>query len=747
MSKAITLSKLPSGIAVLTIDLPDSKLNFLSGSVMEEINGALDTIESEKAPGVIVVSGKEDNFGAGADVKEIQALQAQPAIEIYNASKMGKQVFARFEKLNSIAAIHGSSRGGFTELAIACKYRIATADPATTIGVPEVQLGFLPGWGGTVRLPKLIGLASCLLPERLPNGWKLEFGWGGLTSGEAADAHQAWRIGMVDETVERAGLVNRAEQILLGAKPKRYALSVKARSQRAFLATSLGRSIVSKMALAGVMQATKGKYPAPVEIVKVASVAAAGGDLTKAYEMESQSFAKLATTQVSRNLVGIFFGQSECKKMPEGIKPNLTVKKLGVLGAGVMGAGIAQTAAYKGFQVVLKDINQEALDKGMASIRGLFDGLVKKKKLSRTEADVMLSAIKPTLDYVDLADCDLVIEAVVEKMPVKKIVRSDSEKAIAKLFGFGSNTSSLEIDDMPNEFVNDKGVLVAAASRAPEMVVGIHFFNPVHKMKLVEVVKGRRTADETVAMAKEFVAALGKFPLGTADRPLFVVNRILAPYMRAAIVMAEEGVPIVDIEKAAINFGMMGPFSLLDDVGLDIASEVIHVAHKAFGDRLSPPAIINLIKEKKLLGRKGGTGIYLYDGADGERKFVMEGKTMFKKGKKRYLLNPEVTEALPKEVVRKTEGEIQDRLFLAMVAEAARTIEEKVIEQPALLDFAMVYGTGFPPFLGGPLAYADQLGLPLLVQKLDYLSQVAGDNYKPCQLLRDMAKSGRTFRG
>lgn len=722
MNKAVTLKMLDSGVARLTIDLPDSKMNLLSESVLKELSDALDTIEGDSSvKGVIIVSGKEDNFGAGANVEEIQALQSRPAIEIYQASEMGKQLFARIEKLNSVAAINGISLGGFTELALACRYRIATADRKTKIGVPEVQLGFLPGWGGTVRLPRLIGLMPA---------------FDLISTGKQVDAHKAWRLGLVDETVANEELLERAESLLLSGKPKRYRPRFKEKlvrclRERLLEGTSLGRKVFASMAKKGIYAATRGKYPAPGEALKVCLLSLSGSR-DKAFEAESQAFARLAATDVSRNLVGVFFAQTESKKAPAGVKPTIKVKTVGVIGAGVMGAGIAQAAAYSGYRVVLKDIDQGALDKGMETIRGLFEGLVAKRKLSRAEADAMLSAVKPTLSYDDMKDCDLVIEAVVEVMKVKKIVRSDLEKAITKPFIFATNTSSLSVSEM------------AEGARHSDMVVGIHFFNPVHKMPLVEIVRGATTSDETLAAAQGFALKLGKTTVTTGDAPGFVVNRILTPYMREAIVMLEEGVPLEDIEKAAQQFGMrMGPFTLLDEVGLDIAGHVINTLHNAFGERLAPPAILTELQEHKLLGKKGGKGFYLYD-AKGKRKSVMEGK-MFRK-KKRYIVNPDVLNAVKAPVRKKTLGEIQDRLFLAMVAEAARCLQEGVVTDASQLDLSMIFGTGFPPFLGGVLRYADSMGLELACQKLSYLSQVAGENYAPCDLLRQKAAENGCFR-
>lgn len=723
MSKAVNLKVLDNGVALVTIDLPGSKMNLLSEVVLRELSAAVDAIEANPAvKGVVIISGKDDNFGAGANVEEIKALQSQPAIKIYEAVTFGKALFARIEKLNSVAAIHGISLGGFTELALACKYRIATNDDKTQIGVPEVQLGFLPGWGGTVRMPLLIGLMPA---------FEL------ISTGKNVSSHKAWRLGLIDETVVPADLSARAQEIVLRGNPNRFKphfkdATVKSLTRFGLEGNPLGRRLFASMAAKQVMAQTKGKYPAPLEALKVC-LTAVSASREAAFEAESQAFARLACSDVSKTLVGIFFAQTESKKMPAGVKPNIDIKEVGVIGAGVMGAGIAQSALYKGYTVVLKDIDQKALDRGVETVKGLFAELVSRGKLSQTEVDVILSGFKPTLAYEDMKDCDMVIEAVVEVMKVKKIVRTELEKVIAKPFIFATNTSSLSVSEM------------ADGARHPENVVGIHFFNPVHKMPLVEVVKGSTTSDETLACAKTFSMKLGKTTVVTNDAPGFVVNRILAPYMREAIVMAEEGVPMVDIEKAALAFGMrMGPFTLLDEVGLDIAGHVINTLNQALGARMSPPAILKTIETLKLLGRKGGKGIYLYD-EKGERKFVMEGKRFGAK-KKVFQFNPEVLASLPQTPKKKSIGEIQDRLFLAMAAEAALCMQEGVIDDASQLDLAMIFGTGFPPFVGGPLRYMDSMGTALAYQKLAYLSKVAGDNYKPCDLLKEKGGKGEKFR-
>ena len=705
MTNIVQMSMLDGGIALLTVDTPDSKLNVLSAAVFAEFAAILDNLESRKdVNGLIIVSGKEDNFFAGADVKQIRELQAQPGHLIYEAGRQGQALYNRINKLPypTVAAINGTCLGGGLELALACKYRLASTNPKTSIGFPEVQLGFIPGWGGTIRLPRLIGLQE---------GFTL------ISSGNRIDSRKAWKLGVVDETVAPADLVKRASEIIRVGRVNRFKPAFKVSATRTLLETKPGRAIFAKMATKKVLATTRGKYPAPLEALKVI-LATWNMPADKAFEVEAQSFAKLATTSVSRNLVNIFFADTESKKMPEGVRPTIDVKTVGVLGAGVMGAGIAQAAAFSGYKVVLKDVAQEPLDKGMANIKALFDALVSKRKMGQAEADMKYGAITATVNYTDMSDCDLVIEAVVEKMAVKKAVIAELEKVITKKpFVFASNTSSLSVDEM------------AKGATHPENVVGLHFFNPVHKMKLVEVVKADTTSNETLALAKAFGMKVGKTTVVTNDGPGFVVNRVLAPYMAEAIRLLEAGVPAEEIDKAATKFGMpMGPIALLDEVGLDIVSHVINVMHTALGERLAPPATVATIQSLKLLGKKGGKGMYLYD----------------EKGK-RAGFNPDIQASIKAPVRSMTANAIQDRLFLPMVNEAALCIQEGIIDDPSQLDLAMIFGTGFAPFLGGVLGYADSVGIKTIYQRLDHMSKVSGDNYKPAQLIVDKAGRGESF--
>ena len=417
----IQLKVSSKGVGIITIDLPDAKVNTLGSVSMGELLNVLQQVTQDASiKGLVIVSGKQDNFVAGADIKEIQELQSQPAIKSYEGSKLGKEVFARLEQLSfrTVAAINGTCLGGGTELTLCCKYRIATSNPKTKIGLPETQLGFIPGWGGTIRMPRLVGIQKAL-----------EL----IAGGRDVDAQKAWRMGLVDEVVDPDKLLERAEEVALGAEPKRASKSF---DLQTFLleGNPLGRKLLSDGAIKKIMSKTKGKYPAPVEAAKVI-FKSYEQTLEQAFESESQTFGKLATTPVSKNLVGIFYAQQESKKAPGGAVPDIKVETVGVVGAGVMGAEIAEAAAYNGYNVFLKDIDQQALDKGMATAKKLVDGLVTKRKLTSEEGAAIMGRIKPTLSYAEMSGCDFVIEAVVEIMKVKQAVLKELEEVITKPFG------------------------------------------------------------------------------------------------------------------------------------------------------------------------------------------------------------------------------------------------------------------------------------------------------------------------
>lgn len=707
MSKSIHLSRGENGIAVLTIDLPGEKLNFLSSSVMAELEVALASVCADKSVrGLVVRSGKKHVFIVGADLKEIRTIQNMGPVHGFNATQDGKRIFDILANapFPTVAAIHGACLGGGLELALACKYRLVSKSSATKLGLPEVGLGFIPGWGGTVRLPKLIGPESALMLINSPLApW---------------EADKAWKFGLADELVEPEKLYDRAVAVALGARPRRASMALKHRARRWFLKSYIGRNyFFRKGAKARIMKETKGNMPAPLAALDVVMIALSRPQ-AEAFTAESAAFSRLAVTDISRNMLALHFATEGAKRVPEGVRPNIKVETVGVLGAGVMGAGIAQSALYAGFNVVLYDKFQAGLDKGVETIKGLFAGLVEKGKMTQAQVDGYMSKITFTTEFAPLAPCQLVIEAVVEILAVKQDVLKQCEAVIPHDFIFASNTSSLPVTKM------------AAVARAPHLVAGLHFFNPVHKMKLVEVVRAEQSSEETLATLIAFAGvALGKVTVVTADKPGFAVNRILAPYLYEAIRLMEQGVPLEDIEKAMTSYGMpMGPLELLDEVGLDIAAKVIHILHDALGDRISPPAILGWLESQKLVGKKGGKGIYLY-GEDGRRAGF----------------NPDLVAALNVTPAPKSRAEIQSRLELAAINEAARCLEEGVVEDAAAIDLAMIYGTGFAPFRGGPLRRADQLGLRIVNQKLALLAQVSGGNYEPAAIVGELAGKRATF--
>jgi 3-hydroxyacyl-CoA dehydrogenase/enoyl-CoA hydratase/3-hydroxybutyryl-CoA epimerase len=706
---AFMLEITPNNVGIATFDTPDSSVNLLGSQAMIELNALIDHVNENKLKGLIIISAKRNNFIAGADVKEIQTIQKEGAIKAYEAASLGKSVFAKIEALPipTVAVLNGTALGGGAELALSCRYRIATRN--SKIGLPEVNLGLLPGWGGCIRLSKKIGMAKAI-----------EF----ISTGRVMDATRAWKLRIIDELLDKDAspdaLISAAQQIVLEGKPKRAEASLEATLARFFIERNpIGRSLFFLLAKKQILKQTKGKYPAPIEILKVVRKSF---ELPpkNAYELESQAFANLVTSEVAENLIGIFFAQQDSKKLEtEEGAPDKTaqLQTIGVLGSGVMGAGIAQAAAYAGCRVLLYDISDEILEQGVKRIANLFDGLVDRGKLSAAEAKKIVENIDTTTELAELRDCDLVIEAVVEDPAIKKKIFSQLNEYLKKDCIFASNTSSLSVGAM------------GEALEHPENMVGIHFFNPVHRMPLVEIVKTTKTSTHTMNTAKKFAQKLGKTTIVATDSPGFIVNRILAPYLREAVVLLEQGVAAEDIDKAIKSFGMpMGPITLLDEIGLDVAGKVMESMSQAFGERQGPLALFKVLKEQKLLGKKAKKGFFLYD----------------EKGK-RQELNPDIAQAIKAEPIKKSAGEIQDRLMLLMINEATMCLEEKVASSPAQLDLAMIFGTGFPPYRGGLLHYADKLSTPVVVEKMNWIATVQGQRYVPCKLLAELAQSRKSF--
>jgi 3-hydroxyacyl-CoA dehydrogenase/enoyl-CoA hydratase/3-hydroxybutyryl-CoA epimerase len=705
---ALTLDVSGDGVAWLVFDRPDSKVNLLTAGVMRRLDELVGEIEQRIADGdvkgVVLISSKPGTFIAGADVNEIAGITDER--EGVAASREGQRVFRRIEDLPAptVCAIDGVCLGGGTELALACGRRVASDRDSTRIGLPEVRLGILPGFGGTTRLPRLVGLTAAL-PI--------------ILTGQPVSASKAKRIGLVEEVMHPSLLRERARSIVLeggrGPKRKRRLLS------RLLDETAPGRALALSRAKAGVMKETRGHYPAPLLAIETIR-RSIGAPLEDAFENEANALGELIVTRVSKNLIHVFHLMEGAKKSgPPDVDPH-DVDRAAVLGAGVMGGGIAQLLAYNDVVVRLKDISQDAIAKGLQHARGVFDRAVKRGRMNQRDADRKMDLIAPALDYSGFGNTDLVVEAIVERMDVKKSVLSEVETHVNADAILASNTSSLSISEMQS------------ALERPGNFCGMHFFNPVHRMPLVEVIRGADSSDVAIATVHGLARRLGKTPVIVNDGPGFLVNRVLSPYLNVAGYLLEEGASVESIDRALLEFGMpMGPLRLLDEVGLDIARHAADVMHAALGDRLAPSAALASLAGAELLGRKGGRGFYLYDG---ERE----------RG-----VNPEIyarlAPAVPDERTEIPAETIRTRCVMAMINEAARILEDRIVANPGDVDLAMITGTGFPPFRGGLLRYADGLGLDDIAERLDEMARLVGPRFAPAALIRDYAAQGRGFYG
>ena len=704
---ALTLKIESDGVAWLLFDDPDRKVNVLTAAVMERLNALLDELESAAAEGVakalVVASGKDGSFIAGADVDEIAGI-TDPS-EGREAASQGQSVFQRIADLGipTVAAIDGTCLGGGTELALACDVRIASDRDETRIGLPETRLGILPGFGGTTRLPRLVGLPAAADI---------------ILAGKSVDARKAQRIGLIHERMHPGVLDRRANEIALelaagGTAPSRAKPGL---LQRAAEATPLGRKLILDQARKQVMKQTRGKYPAPLRAIEVMRQSA-GKPMARALELEAEALGDLIVTDVSKNLIHVFRLMEGAKKAGPAVDPR-PVERVAVLGAGVMGGGVAQLLAYRGLSVRLKDIQQGALSTGLRHAREMFDKLVSRRKLKEREAADMMGAISPSLDYGGFGTIDLVIEAVVERMNVKKDVLRETEAEVREDAILTSNTSSLSITEMQG------------ALERPERLAGMHFFNPVHRMPLVEIIRGEATSDEAIATVVALTKRLGKTPVIVKDGPGFLVNRVLTPYLNEAGYLLAEGAAIAEIDDALVDFGMpMGPLRLLDEVGLDIARHAGETMHDAFGERLATSPALVALEGTDRLGRKNGLGFYVYE--DGREKHPdPEIYTLIGGSQARSGIPPRV---------------IVDRCVLPMVNEAARILEDGIARSPGDVDLAMITGTGFPPFRGGLLRWADSVGLPTILARLESFEREHGVRYEPAGLIRRKAESGDGF--
>ena len=702
-AKAFSLSNIDErGVATLTFDLPDEKVNKLSAVVLNELDKLLDDLRARLDIKLLVIkSAKKGIFIAGADIEEIRGLREEK--DALEKVKRGQEVLTKIEKLpfDTLAVINGACMGGGTELILACNYRVATDSKKTQIALPEVNLGIFPGFGGCIRLPKLVGLVQALTL---------------ITSGKSVDGKKAMKIGLVDDCIPEgyldAQLPDFITKLLAGRYERKNKIPLLDKSE-------FSRKYIYSKTREGVLKASKGHYPAPLKAIDVIERTYRVAELDEALRIERELFAKLAIGDISKNLIQIFY-TSEALKKDDGVggkaKPK-DINQAALLGAGVMGGGIAWAFTKTNTPVRMKDINWDGVALGFQQVGKIYDQLKKIRKIKPAEVDLKMNLVSGTLDYSGFGSADIVVEAIVEDMGIKQKVLAETEKHVAADAIIASNTSSLSITEM------------ATALKKPERFAGMHFFNPVNRMPLVEVIPGAKTDDKTIATIFALSKKMGKTPIKVGNCAGFLVNRILLPYMNEAVLMLEEGVAIERIDKKIYKFGMpMGPFTLADEVGIDVCYKVAKILRDEYGDRIELSELLRVIYEdKKLLGKKSGAGFYLHKGGKDSKKEV----------------NPKIPQR--EDNTNVSDQEIIDRCMLLMVNEAAMCLQEGIIEKPEYLDMAMIMGTGFPPFRGGLCRYADSLGIDEVVKRLKALDKAHGKRFKPAKLLVTMAKANDKF--
>jgi len=702
-----------AGAVELVFDDPARKVNVLDEAALTDLNMALVEIEGIKPSGVVLRSGKSGSFIAGADIATIGSITDRARVQ--ELIQLAHGAFNRLAGLPcpTVAAIDGVCLGGGTELALACDSRVAAEEPRTQIGLPEVLLGIFPGFGGTTRLPRLVGLAAALDL---------------ILTGRSVDARRAEKLGLIGRAVPAAWLLEHAHRRLaeLAKRPPRRRRDAwRARSPHTWLInrTRYGRRVAVRQARNLTLARTAGHYPAPLAVLKVIEQGY-GKPIDIALKLEAEAVSDLVVGPVCKDLVRIFLLSERAKKEPVA-GPRLEpapVRTMALVGAGVMGGGIAELASRAGIMVRLRDPTAEALTRSLATARSLIEARGRRRGRAARRgpdpaADAQMARILPTLDLTGFGVCDFAMEAVVEDLDVKRRVFGELEVRMRSDALLATNTSSLSV-----------GAL-AEGLQHPGRFCGFHFFNPVHRMPLVEVVRGPRTNDQTLVTAVGLARRLGKTPVVVEDSAGFVVNRILMPYLREAMALFEEGYGIPEIDASMRAFGMpMGPFEVLDEVGLDVAHRVAVVLARAFPDRMdSAPALETLIAAGRL-GRKSGLGFYRHRA--GRREPDGQVRTLLQLKRRRQAPKPET---------------LSERMVLAMINESARCLEDRVVADAGLVDLAMIFGAGFPPWRGGPLRYADRTGLAKIEPRLKALRAERGERFAPSALLSRLAAQAGSF--
>ena len=712
---AFTTEILESGVQLITLDMSGESMNVLREELIEGFNTIFTEADNNaEVTGIIFRSGK-DSFIAGADIAMIDS--ANTSEEVAALSKALQDTTVLIEKLSkpTAAVIHGACLGGGLEIAMAFDYRVASTSKSTKLGIPEVQLGLLPGGSGTQRLPRLVDLPTALDLA---------------LTGKQIPAKKALKIGLVSDIASESIILDIAEKLVLTGKPAPRKQSLKEKAMN----LSLTRKLIFKKAREKTEEKTFGNYPAPGKIIDAMEAGLEHG-MEKGLLVEREGFATLALTPESEQLRGIYFATTELKKDTgvDGNPEDLTrpIKKVGVLGAGLMGAGIAYVSIKNtGARVRLKDRDIEGVGRGINYINKLLRKQMQRRRISDLEKRQLQGKLSSTADYSGFKSTDIVIEAVFEDLDLKRQMLADIEAIEeSKEIIFATNTSALPIDD------------VAKGAKQPERVIGMHYFSPVEKMPLLEIVVGKDTSDWVTASCVEFGKKQGKTVIVVNDGPGFYTTRILAPFINEATHMVYEGVAIEDIDKALQQTGFpVGPITLLDEVGIDVASHIAETLEESFGERLAPLAAMQKVIDDDRKGRKNKRGFYLYT----KPKNALSG--LLKSNSKT------VDETIYTVMGANNPGSksidadsIAERCLLQMVNEAAYCLDEGILRSARDGDIGAIFGLGFPPFLGGPFRYADSIGIDTLVSKLEGLATEFGVRFTPAPNLLKMAKQGKTF--
>ncbi|MBU6309027.1 MAG: enoyl-CoA hydratase/isomerase family protein [Planctomycetes bacterium] len=701
------------GLVRLTFTVPGHRQNVLTGRAIEELSHALDHLAAEPPRGVILLSGRTGSFFAGADVSRLEELGTLPAAEVADLCDRGKAVFARLTaSFPTAAVIDGVCLGGGLELALACDLRVATSERHTSIGLPEVKLGLMPGWGGTVRLARLIG-----------PGPAVEL----AGSGEPIDGPAAARRGVVDACVPAAEAVESARRLLALRSEDGFIAARRRRMAGPADLDPMEREFLEATTAAVILGRTGGHYPAPPAILRTI-LAGASVDAATASRLESQAFAKLAATPVARNLLRVF-SIGERNRRDAGVdaasggEPMPAIAPA-IVGAGIMGAGIAASHLRAGVPVTVVDVNPEALAVSVPGIleEAAWDRLA--KRVDEARAVELAGRLRTATSLAALAAADIVMESVTERPDVKQQVLAEIERTVGPDTVITTNTSTNPIGRL------------AAGLADPSRFCGLHFFNPVRRMTLVEVIRGPATSDATVARAVAHAKRLGKCPVVVNDSPGFLVNRVLMPYLHEAGELLREGVPAERLDRIARGFGMpLGPIELYDMIGLDTAFYAGLVLSAAYGDRIEASPVIPALVKAGKLGRKTAAGFYRYSEAG------PHGRIVGREDKAAEVITRYAH--LPRESSDRT---VVDRLFLPMLLEALRVLDEGLVRDSRDIDLAVIHALGFPAFRGGLLAWGDSLGATEVVRRLELLGEL-GARMKPTERLLAHASSGRPFTG